>query len=182
MNSRLLDTEFTVVDEIRVNHQWAAQYPEMKGLCDGKLLVLGPPCAGEIEVEGLSAVATTPQGVEVALGFDKVIVNKGGCIGLFFAGIFTRTVPKGTTVRFGKVSEEGAEDDAQYVPQGILDVPEADRILPRLEKEGIRFEIDTDVSTHPSGKCGVWDGRIALFVHMEDVAAWEKIRAEYFPV
>ena len=105
MNPQLLDTEFTVVDEIRVNRRWAAEYPEMKGLCDGKMLVLGPPCLGELDFAGLSAMGTTPQGGEVALGFDKVIVNKGGCVGLFFAGIFTRTVPKGTKVRFGKNSK-----------------------------------------------------------------------------
>ena len=73
------------------------------------------------------------------------------------------------------------DDDADYGAQGRLDVPEADRILPRLEKDGIRFQIDTDISTHPGGECSFRDGRIALFVHVDDVPAWEKIRGDYFP-
>ncbi len=116
------------------------------------------------------------------MDFDKVIVNERGVVSLFFEGILTKTVPNGTKVRFGRGSDAAGSDDAQYVDQGRLNIPEADRILPRLESEGIRFQIDTDVSTHPSGKCGFRDGRIALFVHVDDVPAWDKIRAEYFPV
>lgn len=70
------------------------------------------------------------------------------------------------------------EDDAQYVIEGKLDVFEADKILPRLEREGVRFQIDTDVSAHVRGKS---ESRITLYVHADDVPAWEKIRGDYFP-
>jgi len=182
MSTQLLEIEFTVVDEIRVNRKWATEYPEWKGFCDGKLLVLTPSCAGEPEIANLNALATTPSGKEVSLAFDKVIVNKAGRVSLFFEGIFTKTVPNGSKVRFGKNSEDVRDDDAKYITQGKLNVPEADRILPRLEKEGVRFQIDTDLSTHPVGRDGSFrDSRIELFIHVDDVQAWEKIGSDYFP-
>jgi len=177
MNAQLLDLEFTVVDNIRVDHKWTMETPELNGYGGGKLLVLAPSCVRDTDLADVNALAITPSGKEVPLEFDKLIVSKVGCISLFFEGIFVTTVPVGSKVRF----ERAADDDTQYVAQGRLDIPEADRILPRLEKEGIRFQIDTDLSTHPSGKCAFRDGRIALFVHVDDVPAWEKVRADYFP-
>jgi len=182
MNPQLLNTEFTVVDEIKVNHKMTLEYPDMKGLPDGKLLVLAPPCAGEFDLTDLSAMATTPSGAEVPLAFDKMIVNKGGNIGLFVAGIFVKTVPKDSKVRFSAVSKDTVNDDAKYIAQVKLNIPEADVILPRLEKEGIRFEIDTDVSTPHNAKGFSQNNRITLFIHVDDVPAWEKVSEEYFPV
>ena len=71
-----------------------------------------------------------------------------------------------------------SDDDTDYVSEGRLEVPEANKILPRLEKEGIRFRIDTDVSAHGRR---FDEARIELFIHVDDVPAWEKIRMDYLP-
>jgi len=118
----------------------------------------------------------------VPLEYDKLIVNKGGSIGLFFAGILTKTVPSGTKVKFEEISKGIVDDESQYVVEGELDVLKADTILSRLEKEGIRFQIDTDEATRSSARGGtVHVRRLTLYVHVDDVPAWEKIRTEYFP-
>jgi hypothetical protein len=70
----------------------------------------------------------------------------------------------------------------QFQFEGALDVPEAERILPRLRKENILFQIQTDGSNPRNFSSQVRDGRIRLFVHTANVDAWRKIRAEYFPV
>lgn len=181
MASKLLETEFTVVDQMRVSHKWMAEYPELRGFGDGHLLVLAPSCAGELDLANLGGVATTPSGKEAPLAFDKVIVNKAGGVSLFFEGIFTKTVPNGSTVRFKRAFEEKTvNDDAKYVFKERLGVSEAERILPRLEKEGIRFQIDPDLSPHGS-IYNFHDNRIALFVHVDDVTTWERIRPDYYP-
>jgi len=179
MGSKLLSVEFTVADEIRVDRKWMQGVKELEGFGDGRMLMLLPACSGEEDTENLLAIATTREGKEAALEFDALIVNEKGRVSLFIEGILSKTVPNGSKVRFERNPE--AEEDAQYISQGRLDVPEADRILPRMEREGIRFQIDTDVGTHPSGKCSFRDGRIELFVHVQDIPAWEKVRADYFP-
>ena len=143
--------------------------------------MLAPPCADHPDLANLSAVAMTPSGKQVQLEFDKAIANKSGSISLFFAGILTKTVPVGSIVKFEGV--EAADDDSQYVEQEGLEVFEADMILPRLEKEGIRFRIDVDTSRSTPGRVRNFrDSRIGLFIHVDDVPAWQKIRADYFPV
>jgi hypothetical protein len=181
MPSQLLELEFTVTEAMRVNRRWMAKDPEWKGLCDGKLLILAPWCPGERGIENLSAVAKTPAGKIVPLKFDKITVNESGCVSLFFEGILTRTVPINSTVRFEKIPKP-PDEEGQYIAQERLDVFEAERILPRLEMEGIRFQIDADVSSHPSGEGPLRDQRIGLYVHVDDIPAWEKFRSEYFTV
>lgn len=74
-------------------------------------------------------------------------------------------------------------DDADdgYRSQGDLDPDEAKRILPRLEQAGVRFQIATDASGGAGLRRYLVDGRIQLFVHEDDVAAWQRIRQEFFP-
>ena len=73
------------------------------------------------------------------------------------------------------------QDSEDYVSQGRLSVEEAERILPRLQNEKIRFQIETSLPKPCSTKIGPID-RVELFVHADDVEAWRRIRAEYFPV
>jgi hypothetical protein len=70
-------------------------------------------------------------------------------------------------------------ESAEYCSQGALSLFEADRILPQLKEAKIRFRLDADPSSH--GRYG-GDARIALFVHSDDLDAWNKIRAEHFPI
>ena len=70
------------------------------------------------------------------------------------------------------------EDDA-FQFERPLDVGEAKRVLPRLEKDGVRFQIETDVSTHLRKSTSTFrDSRVKLFVHVDDIARWQKIRDE----
>ena len=69
----------------------------------------------------------------------------------------------------------------EYQTQGWLSPGEAKRILPRLELEKIRFQIQADHSGRPQIRSPSHDSRIELFVHSADVEAWLKIRQEYFP-
>jgi hypothetical protein len=69
----------------------------------------------------------------------------------------------------------------EYVSQGRLSVEEAERILPRLQNDNIRFQIETSLPQPRSSRNGPID-RVELFVHADDVQAWQGIRAEYFPV
>ena len=74
------------------------------------------------------------------------------------------------------------EESLEYVSQGRLEPHEAARILSRLEKEQIRFQIDTNVAGRRNFRTPLRDSRVTLFVHPDDVAAWVKIRGEYFRV
>jgi hypothetical protein len=74
------------------------------------------------------------------------------------------------------------DETTEYVSQGRLTTSEAGRILPRLEKEKIRFQIETYVAGRRNFRTPLRDSRVALFIHPEDVGAWSKIRNEYFPV
>ncbi|HEX4084397.1 MAG TPA: hypothetical protein VHY22_05785, partial [Chthoniobacteraceae bacterium] len=161
--AQLLETAFTVMDEIRMNPAWSARYPGYAGISDGILLLLDPPSsATEEEIESASAMATMPDGSEKELEFHKAIVNKAGCIGLYFAKEKSEIVPKGSTVRFkeSEMPDPPAESEDGYVLQGQFDIPEANKILPRLEKEGIRFQIDTDLMPHVEVETSYYDGRI----------------------
>ncbi len=73
------------------------------------------------------------------------------------------------------------QDSEDYVSQGRLSVEEAERILPRLQNEKIRFQIETSLPKPRSSKIGPID-RVELFVYADDVEAWQLIRAEFFPV
>ena len=75
-----------------------------------------------------------------------------------------------------------SDDSEKYLEQGALDVREAESILPRLEKENLRFQIETDLSSHARSGRDFRDSRVTLFVHADDLAAWEKIRSEFFPL
>jgi len=70
-------------------------------------------------------------------------------------------------------------ESAEYRSQGALSLYEADRILPQLKEAKIRFKLEADPSSH--SRYG-GDGRIELFVHSDDIDAWNKIRAEHFPI
>ena len=74
------------------------------------------------------------------------------------------------------------EETTEYVPQGRLATNEAARILPRLEREKIRFQIETNVAGRRNFRTPLRDSRVALFIHPEDVEAWLRIRTEYFRV
>jgi hypothetical protein len=73
------------------------------------------------------------------------------------------------------------EEIIEYVSQGRLATNEAERILPRLEKEKIRFQIEPNIAGRRNLRISL-QPRVALFIHPEDVDAWLKIRDEYFPV
>ncbi len=79
--------------------------------------------------------------------------------------------------------EEEDEVDG-FVSQGTFEVEEADRLLPRLKADGIRFEIE--MKTVPQrGRNSVPEpstSNVALFVHSSDIEAWQKIRGELYPV
>jgi hypothetical protein len=75
-----------------------------------------------------------------------------------------------------------SEGTIEYVSQGRLATNEAARILPRLEKEKIRFQIETHVAGRRNFRTPLRDSRVALFIHPEDVDAWLRIRDECFPV
>ena len=77
------------------------------------------------------------------------------------------------------MSDEPAEP---YLPQGGLDASEANRILPRLEKDKIRFQIATDVSGRQNFRQPLRHPRVQLFIHGDDLEAWQRIRIELFPV
>ena len=71
-----------------------------------------------------------------------------------------------------------SEDDV-FRHEGPLDVGEAKRVLPRLERDGIRFQIEANVSTHLRRSVSTYrDSRITLFVHADNVVKWRKIRDE----
>ncbi len=74
-----------------------------------------------------------------------------------------------------------SDESEEFLAQGRLAVDEAERILPRLEKENIRFQIETFLPKPRSTKLGPVD-RVALFIHPDDVEAWRRIRNEFFPV
>jgi hypothetical protein len=75
------------------------------------------------------------------------------------------------------------DDDDGFVIQGTLEPGEAERLLPRLEKDGVRFEIDAGDITVVATRGGPRrSSQITLFVHREDVDAWYKIRSELYPV
>ena len=71
------------------------------------------------------------------------------------------------------------EEEASFSFERPLDVGEAKRVLPRLEKEKIRFQIETDVSTHLRTSTSTFrDSRVKLYIHVDDIARWEEIRHE----
>ena len=75
------------------------------------------------------------------------------------------------------------DDDAEFVSQGVLEPDEAERLLPKLEKVGIRFEIDvSDITTFEIRGGAQRASQITLYVHRLDLDAWEKIRSELYPV
>jgi hypothetical protein len=74
-----------------------------------------------------------------------------------------------------------SEESVEFLSQGRLAVDEAERILPRLEKEKIRFQIETFLPKPRSTKFGPID-RFELYIHPDDVEAWRRIRNEFFPV
>jgi hypothetical protein len=75
-----------------------------------------------------------------------------------------------------------SEENIEYISQGRLATNEAERILPRLKKERIRFQIQTDVAGRQNFRAPLRDPRVELFIHPADVATWSGIRNEYFPV
>jgi len=131
--AKLLDTTFTVVDQIRMNPKWTARYPGFDQFSNGILLLLDPPsCATDEEIERATAMASPPDGEELELEFHRAIVNKAGCIGLFFANEKSEIVPNGSTVIFKdtRLPVPLAEEQSGYVPQGQVDLFEA-RKIPR---------------------------------------------------
>ena len=74
------------------------------------------------------------------------------------------------------------EQEEPYQPQGGLDVGEAKRILARLEEKKIRFQLETDVSGRKVFRQPLKDARVQLFIHAGDLEAWQRIRAEFFPI
>lgn len=69
-----------------------------------------------------------------------------------------------------------------YVSQGKLDVPEAEWILPRLEREKIRFQIETRLVKRRTSTNLAPVDRVELYIPPADLEAWGRIRAEFFPV
>ena len=64
-----------------------------------------------------------------------------------------------------------------------LSVGEANRVLLRLVKEDIRFQIETDAGLHGDRSTApVDEARVRLLIHAGDLEAWRKIRRECLPV
>lgn len=70
--------------------------------------------------------------------------------------------------------------DKSFQFEGELDTTDAQRLLPRLEEEKVRFELAVDSSG--SDRDYVHESRVKLFVHVEDLARWRKVRELLFPV
>jgi hypothetical protein len=104
-----------------------------------------------------------------------------GAIGLGFAAIFVG-------LKYGSMPDEPVVPekhyrDKEFQAEGELSEGEADRILPRLEKEKIRFQISANPLRHDAGRARASsDPQIKLFIHTDDIVAWRKIRDEYFPI
>jgi hypothetical protein len=81
------------------------------------------------------------------------------------------------------MSEES--DDSDFISQGDFEVDEAEGVLARLRKEGIRFEIEMiEVVRQTTGFSRVRPrfSRVRLYVHRLDLGAWLKVRDELYPV
>ena len=81
-------------------------------------------------------------------------------------------------------------DEIDYLEVGSLQSFEARRILPRLQEERIRFEIEVDdggmkrMNAVTAAYGGAWGNatRIRLFIHHEDGKRAGKILGEFFKV
>lgn len=80
------------------------------------------------------------------------------------------------------------QDDAFYC-FGDLEHFEAQKILPRLEEENIRFEIELDSNSVakvspadvPYGLGGA-SLKVRLFIHREDESKFRKVSSEFFKI
>jgi len=150
----------------------------------GLILILG----GANAVRDPEAWLTTYGGSRYQSGSRTYVMPKESClyfgygaIGLGFLAIFVG-------LKYGNMPDEPVAPekhyrDNEFQAEGELSENEAERILPRLEKEKIRFQIDANVSRNGTGLSRSYSpAQIKLFVHTDDIAAWRKIRDEYFPV
>lgn len=79
------------------------------------------------------------------------------------------------------------EDDNTYYPLGDFMLFDARKILPRLEQEKIRFQIDTDhsgLAGLPPATAGYGlhgnGSKISIYIHREDEDRFRKISHEFF--
>jgi hypothetical protein len=69
-----------------------------------------------------------------------------------------------------------------YQCEGDLSVDQANRVLLRLVKEDIRFQIETEAgSPGDRDAAAAGEARVRLSIHAADLEAWRKIRLEFFP-
>ena len=80
------------------------------------------------------------------------------------------------------------EDDMFY-HVGDLVPHDARKILPRLEEERIRFQIDTDFQAleqlpAAAAGCGTWGSasKIKLYLHRDDEKKFRSISGEFFKI
>jgi hypothetical protein len=77
------------------------------------------------------------------------------------------------------------DSENEYLTQGEFEPSDAKPILARLESEGIRFEIQTNVHnvrTQGKGLYFIDVTKIEIFIHATDIPRWEKIWSEMFPL
>jgi hypothetical protein len=77
------------------------------------------------------------------------------------------------------------DNNGDYLSQGDFEVDEAEGVLTRLEKEGIRFEIEMlDIDTLSTGfaRTRTHFQRVRLYVHRQDLDAWNVLREKLYPV
>jgi hypothetical protein len=81
-------------------------------------------------------------------------------------------------------------NDIEYLEVGLLQCFEARRILPRLQEERIRFEIEVDdgslkrMNAVTAAYGGAWGNAncIRLFIHHEDGKRAGKVLGEFFKI
>jgi len=94
--------------------------------------------------------------------------------------------PAVAAARFNVRQPMEDDDNSNFIPEGDFEIDEADRLLPRLKNDGIRFEIEMiDV---PRGAAPGFSrltshfSRVRIYIHKLDLEAWTKIREKLYPV
>jgi hypothetical protein len=77
---------------------------------------------------------------------------------------------------------KAADSDDAFQFQFKLEPPEAELILQRLEKENIRFQVETDYPGHWGNRGYLKSSAVGLYVHRDDEDRFRKISEEFFKV
>jgi hypothetical protein len=103
----------------------------------------------------------------------------------FVAGQYDRlrarvSCPSGPTPDSGGDSVAGPDNDFEF--QCELEPFEAERMLPRLEEEKIRFQVETKDSDHWGARGYSKTSAIRLYIHGDDEERFRKVSDEFFKV